>query len=97
MSEETDNKTIGIKKENNQLIHRLNRVEGQMHGISKMVSNDEHFNNLVVQVLAVNAALNSFSKLLVDQYLLCNVASDTKDETGKTADNLVSVLEKMIK
>ncbi len=97
MAEKTVNNTVEFEEKNVNLIHRLHRIEGQIHGLNKMVSNDEHFNNLVVQILAVNAALNSFSKLLVDQYLLSNVTPEVKNVNKNTMEDLISVLEKVIK
>ena len=47
-------------KEYKDLINRLSRIEGQVRGIKKMVENDTYCTDILVQVSAVNAALNSF-------------------------------------
>ena len=49
-------------KEYKDLINRLSRIEGQVRGIKKMVENDTYCTDILVQVSAVNAALNSFNK-----------------------------------
>ena len=57
------------EKEYKDLIHRLNRIEGQVRGIKKMVENDVYCTDILVQVSAVNAALNSFNKVLLANHI----------------------------
>ncbi len=52
-------------KEYRDLIHRLNRIEGQIRGIRGMVERDVYCTDILIQVSAVNAALNSFNKVLL--------------------------------
>ena len=47
------------------LINRLNRISGQINGIKKMVENDAYCTDILIQVAAVNAALNSLNKELL--------------------------------
>ena len=56
----------------NQVKNRLKRIEGQVRGIKKMVENDTYCTDILVQVSAVNAALNSFNKVLLANHLLAN-------------------------
>ena len=49
------------EKEYKDLINRLSRIEGQVRGIRKMVESDCYCPDILVQVSAVNAALNSFN------------------------------------
>ncbi|MBO5911981.1 MAG: metal-sensing transcriptional repressor, partial [Clostridia bacterium] len=46
------------------LINRLNRIEGQIRGIKGMVEKSAYCPDILVQVAAVNAALNAFNKEL---------------------------------
>ena len=43
------------------LINRLSRIEGQIRGIKGMVEKDAYCTDILIQVAAVNAALNSFN------------------------------------
>ena len=49
------------------LINRLNRIEGQIRGIKGMVEKDAYCPDILIQVAAANAALNSFNKVLLCQ------------------------------
>ena len=47
------------------LANRLSRIEGQVRGIRAMLDKDVYCADILVQVAAVNAALNGFSKELL--------------------------------
>ena len=51
-------------KEYKDLMNRLSRIEGQVRGIKGMLEKDAYCPEILVQVSAVNAALNSFNKVL---------------------------------
>ena len=53
------------EQEYKDLIHRLNRIEGQIRGIRGMVERDAYCTDILVQVSALNAALTSFNKVLL--------------------------------
>lgn len=79
------------------LTNRLKRIEGQVRGINKMVENNAYCTDILVQVSAVNAALNAFSKELLANHIRTCVADDIRQGTDETIDELVSVLQKMMK
>ena len=57
------------EKEYKDLIKRLNRVEGQIRGIKGMVEKDSYCTDILVQVSAAKAALDSFSKILLSNHI----------------------------
>ncbi len=85
------------EQEYKDLIHRLNRVEGQIRGIKKMVENDAYCPEILIQVSAVNAALNSFNKVLLANHIRTCVAEDIREGKEETIDELVTVLQKLMK
>ena len=50
------------EEEYKHLIHRLNRIEGQIRGIRGMVEKSAYCTDILAQVAAANAALNAFSR-----------------------------------
>ncbi len=100
--EETENACCSRKKQRSpeeykDLMHRLNRIEGQVRGIKKMVENDVYCPDILIQVSAVNAALNSFSKELLGNHIRTCVADDIREGNDETIEELISVLQKMMK
>ena len=84
-------------KEYKDLIHRLNRVEGQVRGIKRMVEADAYCTDILIQVSAVNAALNSFNKVLLANHIRTCVAEDIRAGKEETIDELVATLQKLMK
>lgn len=85
------------KQEYKDLIHRLNRIEGQVRGIRGMVEKDAYCTDILMQVAAVNAALNSFNKVLLANHIKTCVTRDILDGKEETVDELVAVLQKLMK
>jgi len=85
------------EKEYKDLIHRLNRIEGQIRGIKGMVEKDAYCPDILVQVAAVNAALNSFNKVLLANHIRTCVIRDIHEGKDETVDELVTVLQKLMK
>ncbi len=85
------------EKEYKDLIHRLNRIEGQVRGIKGMVEQDAYCTDILVQVAAVNAALNSFNKVLLENHIRSCVVRDIKEGKEETLDELVGTLHKLMK
>ena len=84
-------------REYKDLIHRLNRVEGQVRGIKRMVEEDAYCTDILIQVSAVNAALNSFNKVLLANHIRTCVAEDIIAGKEETIDELVATLQKLMK
>lgn len=85
------------EKEYKDLIHRLNRIEGQIRGIKGMVEKDAYCPEILIQVAAANAALNSFNKVLLANHIRTCVARDIKEGKEETIDELVTTLQKLMK
>ena len=85
------------EQEYKDLIHRLNRIEGQIRGIRGMVEREAYCTDILVQVSAVNAALNSFNKVLLANHIKTCVTRDIKEGKEEAVDELVTVLQKLMK
>ncbi len=79
------------------LINRLNRIEGQVRGIKNMVEKNAYCTDILVQVSAVNAALNAFNKELLSSHIKTCVADDIRNGKDDTVDELVQTLQKLMK
>ena len=84
-------------KEFKDLIHRLNRIEGQVRGIKRMVEDDAYCTDILIQVSSVNSALNSFNKVLLANHIRTCVADDIRAGHEDTIDELVATLQKLMK
>ncbi|HIV37820.1 MAG TPA: metal-sensing transcriptional repressor [Candidatus Blautia stercoripullorum] len=85
------------EKERRDMLNRLSRIEGQVRGVRKMVEEDVYCPDILIQVSAINAALNSFNKVLLAEHIRSCVADDIREGKDETIDELVGVLQKLMK
>ena len=84
-------------EEYKKLIHRLNRIEGQIRGIRNMLENDAYCPDILIQSAAVNAAVNAFNKELLASHIRSCVANDIRAGHDEVIDELVSTMQKLMK
>ncbi|MDE5865078.1 MAG: metal-sensing transcriptional repressor [Lachnospiraceae bacterium] len=84
-------------KEYKDMMNRLKRIEGQVRGIQGMIEKDAYCTDVLIQVAAVNAALNSFSKALLANHIHSCVADNIRAGNDEVIDELVILLEKLMK
>ena len=80
------------QEEHKRLVNRLSRVEGQIRGIKKMVEEDAYCIDILIQVAAANAALNSFNKELLAEHIRTCVADDIKNGREETIEELKNMV-----
>lgn len=92
-----EKKTMRSEEERKKLIHRLNRLEGQIRGIRGMVERDCYCTDVLTQSAAVQAALNAFNRELIAAHLQGCVARDLRAGHDEVIDELVHTLQKLMK
>ena len=85
------------EQEYKSLIHRLNRIEGQVRGVRKMVEKDAYCTDILTQVSAISAALSAFNRELLSNHIRTCVAEDLKQDKTESVDELIQTLQKMMK
>ena len=85
------------EKEYKDLINRLSRIEGQVRGVKGMLEKDVYCADILVQVSAINSALNSFNKVLLSNHIHTCVAEDIRNGKDEAIDELVDLLKKLMK
>jgi len=80
-----------------QLLNRLNRIEGQVRGVSRMVEDDRYCIDVLTQIKAIRAALGKVeSELLKGHMSHCiesAIVAGDADEQRKKAAELIHLLE----
>lgn len=89
--------TVRSEEEKKKLIHRLNRIEGQIRGIRGMIERDGYCNDILVQSAAVNAAVNAFNRELIRRHMKSCVVADLRDGHDEIIDELTDTLQKLMK
>lgn len=85
------------EKEYKSMINRLNRIEGQVRGVKRMVEQDAYCIDILIQVSAINAALNSFNKVLLGEHIRTCVAEGIRKGEDDKIEELVETLKRLMK
>ena len=84
-------------EEKRKLMNRLSRIEVQIRGLKGMVEKDDYCGDILIQAAAANAALNAFSRELLSNHMHSCVVRDIRDGRDETIDELLDILQKMMK
>lgn len=90
----TKERTEGEEKA---MLNRLSRIEGQVRGLRGMVERSAYCPDILVQVAATRAALDAFSRELLSAHIRTCVAEDVRHGRGETVEELVALLQKMLR
>ena len=86
------------EEEHKKLMNRLKRIEGQVRGVEKMLDENAYCPDIMVQISAINCALNSFNKELLASHMKSCVVEDIQAGRGDEAiDELAALLQKVMK
>ncbi len=88
---------IRDEKEYKDLMNRLNRIEGQVRGIKKMLEENAYCSDILIQVSAISSALNSFNKVLLDNHMNTCVVENIQKGNLEVVVELTNTLKKLMK
>lgn len=88
---------IRDEDERRDLMNRLKRIEGQVRGLQRMLDEGAYCPEILTQASAVNSALNSFCRVLLTSHLRTCVSEDIRAGREDTVDELMDVLQKLMK
>lgn len=90
-----------MKADNKKIKNRLNRIRGQIDGISKMVDEDKYCLDISAQLLAVSSAINSVNQEILSAHLRSCVAdsltSNNKEEVNKKIEEIEKIIKRLSK
>jgi CsoR family transcriptional regulator, copper-sensing transcriptional repressor len=81
----------------NNLISRLNRIEGQIRGVKKMIDNDTYCDDVLNQIAAIQSALNSVGRILLEGHLRSCVVERLQEGEMEVIDELLVTMNKLMK
>jgi DNA-binding FrmR family transcriptional regulator len=93
----TGKKKHRTEEEYKSLINRLNRIEGQVRGVRKMVETDVYCVDILTQVSAIQSALNAFNKELLSNHIKTCVADGIRADNDEVIYELVKTIQKLMK
>lgn len=79
------------------LTTRLNRIEGQIRGVKGMIEKDVYCDDILNQIAAIQSALNSVGKLLLEGHMKSCVIERIQAGDNEVLDELLTTMNKLIK
>ncbi|MBR5314637.1 MAG: metal-sensing transcriptional repressor [Clostridia bacterium] len=87
-------KTQRNSEEKKLIINRLNRISGQINGITKMVEDDAYCNDILIQLSAVKNSIKSLSSHVLETHLYTCVTRDLENGDFDSIDELISLFKR---
>ena len=88
----------GYKSHKQQVQARLKRIEGQIRGVQKMVEEDRYCIDVLTQVSAIKAALDSVSLVLLEDHTQhCVVEAIQSGDGTKKVRELNEAIGRLVK
>ena len=78
-----------------QLQNRLNRMIGQLSGIGKMLEENRYCGDILVQVAAVESALQAFGYLVLQDHMETCVVEEIKKGNTQVIDEALKINKKL--
>ena len=87
-------KTKRSPEDKKTIISRLNRISGQINGITKMIESDAYCNDVLVQLTAVKNSVKSLSTFILEKHLYTCVPTALEKGEFDTIDELISLFKR---
>lgn len=87
-------RTYRTEDEKKQLIHRLNRISGQVEGIKKMIEEDRYCDDLLTQLLAVDKAVKSLSSVILEKHMYSCIKKEVSEGNLEVVDEVMQLFRR---
>lgn len=87
----------GYSQNKDAVLKRVRRVEGQVRGIEKMVSDDRYCIDVVTQITAVQAALDKVALELLEDHAQHCVVGAKADQQGERTEELMGAVKRLLR
>lgn len=84
------------EKEKSALIGRLNRISGQINGVSKMIENDRYCDDVLIQLAAVYKSIKSVSAVILEEHMKSCVVESVKRGETEAIDEIIDLFRKFV-
>ena len=74
---------------------RLNRINGQINGIQKMIEENRYCGDVLIQLSASIQALKQVAYLIMDNHMRTCVATDLKEDKYESIEEMIGLIEKL--
>lgn len=84
-------------KQRQAVIHRIARATGHLNAVKKMVEDDRDCSEVLIQLAAVQSALNSVSRIILKDHIEHCIVDAVEENDSEAIDRLNKAIDQMIK
>ena len=93
-----DNKKTHRSEDEKKIItNRINRIEGQLHGVKRRVKEDMYCKDVLIQLSAIENSVKSLSNHILENHLYHCVSKDIENGNLDIIDELIALFKKFNK
>lgn len=92
----TDKKTIRTTEEKNKLEARLNRIQGQLIGVKKMIDDNRYCEDIIMQLLAISKASESLANVILEKHLKTCIKNSIEKGDSSIIDEIQELIKRYI-
>lgn len=89
-----EKKTVRDEEEKKILHNRLNRIAGQINGISRMIDDDKYCDDVLIQLSAVNQSIKSLANHILERHMYSCVARDIQNGKLETIEEVLDLIKR---
>ena len=78
-------------------VSRLNRIEGQVRGVKKMIEEDRYCMDILTQIKAVKSALKSIETSIMEAHIDHCINKGINSPNKKTKDHVISEIHSLLR
>jgi CsoR family transcriptional regulator, copper-sensing transcriptional repressor len=96
-TEEEGRRSHHSPKVKDNLVSRLNRIEGQIRGVKGMIEKDTYCDDVLNQIAAIQSALNSVGRILLEGHMRSCVVERLEQGDEEVIEELLKTMSKLMK
>ena len=87
-------KTIRSQEDKKRMLSRLNRIEGQINGVKKMIEDDKYCDDVLIQLSAINKSVKSLANLIVEKHMYSCVLENIQNGNAEILSEVAALFKR---
>lgn len=77
------------------LLKRLNKISGQVNGVTEMIKNNRYCGDILIQISAIEAALKEVGYIIYKDHMMTCVSNDIKNDDFSSLEEAIQIAKKL--
>lgn len=91
-----EEKTLSGNNDKEAIIKRLNRIEGQVNGIKRMVESERYCVDILTQIAAIRSAIDKVGGIILENHIKGCVSERIKNQSSEESEEAINELMNII-